>query len=452
MKLMKRIPFQIFVLIFFAGVVGTSGMLIMHYNLNEISGNYEQIIEECLEDRFHMYDLCRLMNRHHITVSWYALSDSSEERRSYENEAAQLKSEVMEILGELKGSISGSEKEQLFHTVYSNTINYFSNAENVFQMGSESSDATAKYYITTYLANFINNVSTNTDIMDGYIAKEMDVIGEKMERSIDIAEISETVCILCIIIVVVVCIVLCVSITSRLEKYKNQLEEENERKAQALIERNRRMLAIQESTVIGMATLIENRDHDTGEHVKRTSKYVELLAKEAQKAGYCTDILTDDYTELLIKAAPMHDIGKIAISDSILQKPGKLTAEEFRIMQGHTTAGGRIVAEVLGNIEDQEYIDIAAQVAEGHHEKWNGSGYPNGLSGAGIPICARIMAVADVFDALVSKRCYKEPVSVDEAFDIIEKSAGSHFDPVLASLFCSIRSEIEEVLVGSLDR
>lgn len=443
MKLIKRIPFQILVLILCAGIAGISGMLIMWHNLNEISKNYEQIIEGSLNDRYKMYDLCRLMNRHHITVSWYALSDAGNEKSDYADEASALKTDIMEILYDLSESISGNEKEQLFHTVYSNTINYFSNAENVFRMSAESGDATAKYYITSFLANFIEDINEDTDIMDGYITEEISSVNEKMQRSLEIASISEKLGILFIVIIAVVCTIMCVSITSRLEKYKNQLEEENEKKTRALIEHNRRMLSIQDSTIIGMATLIESRDHDTGEHVKRTGRYVELLTRAAQKAGYCTDILTDDYAELLIKAAPMHDIGKITVSDSILQKPGKLTDEEFGIMKGHTTAGGRLIVEVLSNIEDKRYVDIAVQIAEGHHEKWNGSGYPKGLSGINIPICARIMSVADVFDALVSKRCYKETMSFDNAFKIIEESAGSHFDPELARLFCSIRKEIE---------
>ncbi|MDE5994400.1 MAG: HD domain-containing protein, partial [Oscillospiraceae bacterium] len=204
--------------------------------------------------------------------------------------------------------------------------------------------------------------------------------------------------------------------------------------------------AIQESTIIGMANLIESRDHDTGEHVKRTSVYVELLAKAAKQAGYLPDILTDRYIDLTVKAAPLHDIGKIAVSDSILQKPGKLTEEEFERMKAHTTAGGRIVKEVLGTIEDHEYLDIASCVAMSHHEKWNGSGYPLGLKENDIPLCARIMAVADVFDALISKRCYKEQMPMDKAFDIISESGGTHFDPELARLFVSIRSDIEKVL------
>lgn len=446
MKLLKRIPFQVFLLIFFAGIVGISGMLIMQHNLNKISANYEQTMEGSLKDRLNLYDLCRLMNRHHTIVSWYVLTDDPSEKLSYETDAAAFKSEIMDILDELDESISGSEKEQIFHTVYSNTINYFSNTEKVFKMGSETGAETARYYVTSFLADYIHNVNADTDVMDGYIADEMKIIGDKMEESIKFAEISEIICIICIVSVVAVCIVLCVGITSKLENYKNRLEEENERKTQSLIDHNKKMLAIQESTVIGMAALIESRDHDTGEHVKRTGKYVGLLTRAAQRAGYCADTLTDNYAELVIRAAPMHDIGKIAVSDVILQKPGRLTEEEFELMKGHTTAGRRIVVEVLGNIEEREYIEIAAQIAEGHHEKWDGSGYPRGLSGEDIPICARIMAVADVFDALVSERCYKPPMSVDEAFKIIEESGGSHFDPVLARLFCDNRKDIEKVL------
>lgn len=446
MKLIKRIPFQMFVLNLIACTVCIAGMFIMRYNLNEIVESYEQKIEGSLIDRLGMSEICRQMNRHHIIVSWHTLTDSPEAKLSYEEEAAQLKEDIMEKLDEMKEHISSNEKEELFHTVYSNSISYFNNAENVFQMSAEGSSATAAYYVNSFLADFIDKITDDIDKVDGYIAEEMREAGEHMERSIAIAEISERLCIVCICLVLAVCMVMCVGITSKLEKYKNQLEEENGRKTQALIEHNEKMLAIQENTIIGMANLIENRDNDTGEHVKRTSRYVDLLTRAARKAGYCVETLTDSYAELLIKAAPMHDIGKIAVSDVILQKPGRLTEEEFNAMKEHAAAGGRIIAEAMGGIEEQEYIDIAVQIAEGHHEKWDGSGYPKGLNGNDIPLCARIMAVADVFDALVSKRCYKEAMPVDQAFAIIEESGGSHFDPKLAALFCSIRSEVEKVL------
>lgn len=434
------------VLNLFAAIVCITGMFVMRYNSNEISESYEQGIEKNVRDRLNMADVCRLMSRHHIVVSLHALTDSMEEKLSYETMAIQLREDILDRLEELNERISANEKEQLFHTVYSNAISYFSDADNVFKMSREGNGATAKYYITSYLAGFIDEITNDIDIMDGYIADEMRETEWKMEQSIEIAETSEKVCIVCICLVLVLCSIMCVSITSQLEKYKNQLEEDNECKTRALIEHNRKMLSIQENTIIGMANLIESRDHDTGEHVKRTSKYVELLTRAAQQAGYCVNILTDGYAELLVKAAPMHDIGKIAVSDVILQKPGRLTDEEFEAMKEHTTAGGRIIVEVMEGIEEKDYVEIAVQIAEGHHEKWDGSGYPKGLKGKNIPVCARIMAVADVFDALVSKRCYKEAMPADKAFAIIRDSGGSHFDPELARLFCSIRSEIEEVL------
>ncbi len=445
MKLIKRIPFQMFILNLIASIVCVAGVLVMRYTMNEISDGYKQSIEEDIRDRLNMSDLCRMMGRHHIIVSWHTLTDSPEEKQLYEEKAALLQQDIMDKLDEIIEHISINEEEQLFHTIYSNTIGYFSDADNVFKMSREGNSDTAKYYITSYLADSIDEITDDIDIMDDYIAKQMNATSKKIEYSIYIAELSEKICIVGMCLVMAICIILCVSITSRLEKYKNELEKENELKTETLIWHNRRMLAIQENAIIGMAGLIESRDQDTGEHVKRTSRYVELLTYAAQEAGYCRDILTDDYTELLIKAAPMHDIGKIAVSDAILQKPGRLTDEEFEEMKKHTTAGGRIIVDVMSNIEEKRYIDIATQVAEAHHEKWDGSGYPKGLKGDEIPIGARIMAVADVFDALVSKRCYKEAMPMDKAFDIIKESGGSHFDPELARLFCEIRREVEAV-------
>ena len=142
----------------------------------------------------------------------------------------------------------------------------------------------------------------------------------------------------------------------------------------------------------------------------------------------------------------MHDIGKIVVPDSILQKPGRLTPEEFEAIKQHSAEGGRIVREVLGSIEEKDYVEIAADMAAHHHEKWDGSGYTAGLSEEGIPLSARIMAVADVFDALVSKRCYKSAMPLEEAFAELKRSAGTHFDPQLIAVFLGLRNEITEYL------
>ena len=142
----------------------------------------------------------------------------------------------------------------------------------------------------------------------------------------------------------------------------------------------------------------------------------------------------------------MHDIGKIKVPDYVLQKPGKLTEDEFEIMKKHAADGGEIIRSTMQNIEEADYMQVAYNVATYHHEKWNGMGYPTGMGGEVIPLEARIMAVADVFDALISKRCYKEAMPVDKAFSIIEESAGSHFDPQIVKVFLDLRPQIEASL------
>lgn len=216
--------------------------------------------------------------------------------------------------------------------------------------------------------------------------------------------------------------------------------------AKKIQSQNEKVIAMQNNTIIGMANLVENRDVDTGEHIKRTSFYVKLLAEEARKTIEYKKVLTDHYIELLVKAAPMHDIGKIVVPDAILKKPGKLTLDEFLQIQRHTVEGARIVHEVLDENSAPDYIQMAVDIALCHHEKWNGSGYPQQLANFDIPVCARIMAIADVFDALVSIRCYKESFSIDEAFKIIQTSSGTHFDPVLVDCFMKLRPQIEEFL------
>jgi putative two-component system response regulator len=227
--------------------------------------------------------------------------------------------------------------------------------------------------------------------------------------------------------------------TLEIEEYRKDLEGAVRRQT-AKIEK------IQHELIISLANLIESRDGSTGEHVKRTSQYVELIVNELYARHMFPEVINEDYIRNLVKAAPMHDIGKISVPDKILQKPGKLTEEEFEAMKSHAAEGGKIIRTTMGEIEEKAYIDIAADVASYHHEKWNGKGYPEGLSGEAIPLSARIMAVADVFDALISKRCYKEPMPLEQAFGIIEESAGEHFDPKIAQVFLELRPQIEEYL------
>lgn len=184
-----------------------------------------------------------------------------------------------------------------------------------------------------------------------------------------------------------------------------------------------------------MADIVENRDGNTGGHIKRTAKYVEIITRELVRRKAFPELLTENYVEDMIVAAPLHDIGKIHISDLILNKPGRLTDEEFEIMKTHTTAGGELLTHAIEELGRSSYLKMALEMALYHHEWWNGKGYPHGISGDEIPLCARIMAVADVFDALTAKRCYKSAMPHEAALRIINEESGTHFDPVVADAF-----------------
>ena len=204
--------------------------------------------------------------------------------------------------------------------------------------------------------------------------------------------------------------------------------------------------------VMGFATLVENKDGNTGGHIRRSSAYASLIAKNLRRTRRYHNIITQDYLDNLIQSAPMHDIGKIGISDAILQKPGRLTPEEFEQMKQHTTIGGRIIADTFGHLLNVEYESMAHQVALYHHEKWNGKGYPEGLSGTDIPLCARIMAVADVFDAVSTKRCYRDAMSLDACYDIIRSGRGTDFDPDVVDAFFMDQAKIEHIYYKMVDK
>ena len=170
-----------------------------------------------------------------------------------------------------------------------------------------------------------------------------------------------------------------------------------------------------------------------------------LIAKNLSRKKEYRDIITKDYLNNLKKAAPMHDIGKIGIPDAVLQKPGRLTAEEFETIKQHPVIGGKIIKDTFGHLFDAEYEMMAYDVAMYHHEKWNGKGYPEGLSGTDIPLCARIMAVADVFDAVSAKRCYRGAIPLDECYQIILNGRGEDFAPDIVDAFMMDRGKVEEI-------
>lgn len=221
------------------------------------------------------------------------------------------------------------------------------------------------------------------------------------------------------------------------DNFNTQLRDKVKEKTEKIIETNNNLL-------LSMATMIESRDNSTGGHIKRSSENVRILVNEIKSDNNGPLKIDQIFCNYVIKAAPMHDLGKIAVKDSILQKPGKFEPWEYDEMKKHAAEGAKIVHEVLETNDDKVFKDIAENVAHYHHERWDGSGYPEGLKGKEIPLEARIMAIADVYDALVSKRVYKESMSFEEADKIIMDGFGTQFDEMLKEYYVAARPKLEE--------
>lgn len=230
------------------------------------------------------------------------------------------------------------------------------------------------------------------------------------------------------------------------------LHDQNNFLENEITNRTKEIMAIQDVTILSMASLAETRDSDTGNHIRRTQYYVLLLANTLKFHPRFVDFLTEQNIHMLFKSAPLHDIGKVGIPDKILLKPGKLSYEEFEIMKTHTTLGRDALDNAVQSLGFKvDFLDMAKDIAYYHQEKWDGSGYPEGISGDAIPISARLMALADVYDALISRRVYKEGMSHDEAFKIIVQGSGSHFDPDIVDAFISGCEEFQNIAQRYVD-
>jgi len=233
---------------------------------------------------------------------------------------------------------------------------------------------------------------------------------------------------------------------SNLEQHVRERTADLQAVAESLRASEREMSNLQEALIVAMASLAETRDNETGAHIMRTQNYVQALAQELANHPKFADFLTPDTIDLLFKTAPLHDIGKVGIPDHILLKPGKLTPEEFEIMKTHTTLGRNIIAETEHRLRtSNRFLKLAEATTLSHHEKWNGSGYPQGLVGDAIPISARMMAIADVYDAIISRRVYKEAMGHEMAVRIIREGRGIHFDPDMADAFLRITDLFKDI-------
>ncbi len=232
---------------------------------------------------------------------------------------------------------------------------------------------------------------------------------------------------------------------------KMELSMQNEILEEKVKERTKEVCLTQETTIDAMACLAEYRDPETGGHIKRTKNYIRTLAEKLSDDPKYRHFLDKSVIELLYKSAPLHDIGKIGIRDDILLKPGKLTETEFDEMRKHTVIGHNAILMASKKLGEDSFLKCAMEIARSHQEKWDGSGYPDGLSGEEIPLAGRMMALVDTYDALISKRIYKPPLPHQKAVEIILKEKGKHFDPQMVDVFMSIQEEFKQIAIRYAD-
>jgi len=225
---------------------------------------------------------------------------------------------------------------------------------------------------------------------------------------------------------------------------KQELQNYNDNLEKMVKEKTERIVELKNAVMEAIAELVERRDDATGGHITRTSKYLRKFISAVLSSGLYKNQTSSWNIDQMILSAQLHDVGKIAIDDAILRKPGKLTDEEFETMKKHTVLGGEIIKDIQKKAGEQEFLDYAFVFSVYHHEKWNGSGYPYGKSGEDIPLPARLMAIIDVYDALISERPYKKSFTHEEAINIIKDGRGTHFDPTLTDLFLSVSDELEK--------
>lgn len=232
----------------------------------------------------------------------------------------------------------------------------------------------------------------------------------------------------------------------KLKRAADFLRDKNQFLEAEIAERTREVVAIQDVTILAMASLAETRDPETGNHIRRTQYYVKALGEKLADHPRFRHLLTPEFIDTLYKSAPLHDIGKVGIPDHILLKPGRFTPEEFEIMKTHTTLGYQAIEHAEKSLGTSVgFLTMAKEIALSHQEKWDGSGYPQGLAGDVIPLSARLMAVADVYDALISRRVYKDAFPHEQAVAIVIKGRGTHFDPDLVDAFSTIQGQFRSI-------
>lgn len=236
-----------------------------------------------------------------------------------------------------------------------------------------------------------------------------------------------------------------------LKHSKESLNQQNRILEEKILERTREISRTQDVAILCLASLAETRDNETGNHIRRTQRYVQLLAYGLRERGRYSDRLSDEYIDLLFKSAPLHDIGKVGVPDRILLKPGSLDGEDWEEMKRHTRYGVEAIERAEASQGSTYFLKLAKEIAGAHHEKWDGSGYPDGLVGTAIPLSGRLMAVADVYDALITKRVYKPAFSHEKSIQTISEGRGTHFEPDILDVFLELQEDFRDIAIRFAD-
>ncbi|MBR1638686.1 MAG: HD domain-containing protein [Treponema sp.] len=434
----KSLSISALIVTFIAELAGIIGIIFLQYSLDHQSTLFNSMIEDVFEAESDVEQIRSLLYKYEYNMS-IVLNSSESTQAETLKELTQTELELRQQLfvhGQLmKNMQPGSEKELLFRSVNDDILKYLNfNVVLLSMKEFESQEDMAKFFDNNILP-LMNSVNYSIDILSKITKAYIENSKAEMAAYIHNSQLFSILGFIVIVIAIIISIIYSYRVLKDLEQKNKFFKSKSESSEMRISE-------IQYNTIMGIADLVESRSGETGQHVKRTSHLVNMILMQAKKKGRWSDVLTDNFIDCVTRAAPMHDLGKIVIPDAILNKPGKLTPEEFEIMKTHAAAGGKIVKDIIGGIENKEYVDIASDIANYHHEKWNGKGYPTGKKGSEIPLCARIMAVADVFDALIAERCYKKPMSYEDAFALIEREAGEHFDPEVVELFLELKDEI----------
>lgn len=440
MKLKVSFALSAIILIVFSQIISLFGFLELRYSNKKYLDKYETVISRSLNEKDAFHFIQEALYLHEAVLNQYMGSTA-------DNKAAEIKDKFIEAelklrqqlirYGKLMSSVKNEPvKYELFKQVNNDILKYLNYSSVLFYTMHSSTQKEIENYTYKFVTPLIDNV--NSSIMQIITLSEAQNLSARRNLRGVYRKTGKIQAVLIVIIVLTFIITVLYShrVLTNLEGEKILLKLKNELDQKKITD-------MQHKTIIGIADLIESRSGETGRHVKRTSRIVNMILEKAFTSKKWPEIVNEHYIDIVTRAAPLHDVGKITVPDAILHKPGKLTDEEFSKIKAHSVAGEAILSSILNGIEEEDYVQVAREIAKSHHEKWNGKGYPFGLKENEIPLCARVMAIADVFDALISKRCYKEPIPLDKAFEIIKAESGQHFDPELVEIFMSLKGIIK---------